>query len=130
MPRIKTVPAEGSPGIIRAATTSPGLAGFQSVTQLGRGWQEIGGRPILRTLLDWTTQFSGPLVPTVLIRTGPQVQSGDRQFLGGDCPSRNRFGIVAQTFWAGHRLLLSMKFFVGYHWMKRMGLARSLVQVR
>ena len=124
------VTAQSSPGITRASTISLDSLGRQDFSlsrNLDVAGRKAGGRPILRTLLDGTTQFSGPLMPTVLIRTGPQVQSWDRHFVGGDGPSRDRFGIVTQTFWAGHRPLLSRKFGVEYHWVKRMGLARSLV---
>ena len=41
-------------------------------------------------------------MPTVLIHTGPQSQERDGQFAARDGPARDRFGMVGQTFWAGH----------------------------
>jgi hypothetical protein len=84
-------------------------------------------RPVPRHLLDGTTQFSRPLVPTVQIPTGPQVQCRYGHFVALDRPAHDRFGFVGPTFWAGH---FSAPFQgilrVGYHWMKRMKLVISL----
>lgn len=60
----------------------------------------VSGRA-LRNLLHETTHVSRPLVPTVLIHTGPQVQSRDGHFVGGDRPTRGRFR-MATAFWTGH----------------------------
>ena len=59
----------------------------------------------LGNLLHETTHVSRPLVPTVLIHTGPQIHSRDGHFVAGERPVRDRFR-MAQTFWAGHRPLL------------------------
>lgn len=59
----------------------------------------------LGNLLHETTHVSRPLVPTVLIHTGPKIHPRDGHFLAGERPVRGWFR-MAQTFWAGHRPLL------------------------
>ena len=48
-------------------------------------------------------------MPTVWIHTGPQAQERDGHYAAYDRPALERFGMVGQTFWAGHRPLLSKK---------------------